>query len=105
MASFTEYGIDMQRRLLPMVETAEVANIQREGDGFTVSLGNGTRFRARKVISAVGPTYFPNVPAPPDKLPRYFVSHTSHHSNYDGRAGKEVVLHRRRQSALEAAAP
>ena len=49
MARFTEYGIDIQRRFLPMVETAAVENIQREGDGFAVSLGNGTRFRARKI--------------------------------------------------------
>ncbi|TMA17485.1 MAG: FAD-dependent oxidoreductase, partial [Deltaproteobacteria bacterium] len=60
MARFTEYGIDIQRRFLPMVETAAVENIQREGDGFAVSLGNGTRFRARKVISAVGLSYFAN---------------------------------------------
>jgi len=104
MARFTEYGIDIQRRHLPMVETAEVANVERDGDGFAVSLGDGTRFRARKVISAVGLTYFANVPAPLDKLPRYFVSHTSHHSNYDGWAGKEVVVLGGGQSALEAAA-
>ena len=104
MARFTEYGMDIQRRFLPMVETAEVANIRREGEGFAVSLGNGTRFRARKVISAVGLTHFANVPAPLDKLPRYFVSHTSHHSNYDGWAGKEVVVLGGGQSALEAAA-
>jgi len=104
MARFTEYGIDIQRRHLPMVETTEVASIARDGDGFAVSLGNGTRFRARKVISAVGLTYFANVPAPLDKLPRYFVSHTSHHSNYDGWAGKEVVVLGGGQSALEAAA-
>jgi cation diffusion facilitator CzcD-associated flavoprotein CzcO len=104
MARFTEYGIDIQRRLLPMVETAEVAGIQREGDGFAVSLGDGTRFRARKVISAVGLTYFANVPAPLDQLPRYFVSHTSHHPNYQGWAGKEVVVLGGGQSALEAAA-
>jgi cation diffusion facilitator CzcD-associated flavoprotein CzcO len=104
MARFTEYGIDIQRRLLPMVETEEVAEIQREGDGFAVSLGNGTRFRAGKVISAVGLTHFANVPAPLDRLPRYFVSHTSHHSHYDGWAGKEVVVLGGGQSALEAAA-
>ena len=104
MARFTEYGIDIQRRFLPMVETAAVENIQREGDGFAVSLGNGTHFRARKVISAVGLSYFANIPAPLDKLPRYFVSHTSHHSNYDGWAGKEVVVLGGGQSALEAAA-
>jgi len=104
MARFTEYGLDIQRRHLPMVETAEVSNVARDDDGFTVSLGDGTRFRARKVISAVGLTYFANVPAPLDKLPRYFVSHTSHHSNYDGWAGKEVVVLGGGQSALEAAA-
>jgi thioredoxin reductase len=87
-----------------MVETTEVASIQREGDGFAVSLGDGTRFRARKVISAVGLTYFANVPAPLDRLPRYFVSHTSHHSHYEGWAGKEVVVLGGGQSALEAAA-
>ena len=104
MARFTEYGVDIQRRLLPMVETAEVANVEREGDGFAISLGDGTRFRARKVISAVGLTYFANVPAPLDRVPRYYVSHTSHHSNYDGWAGKEVVVLGGGQSALEAAA-
>jgi len=104
MARFTEYGVDIQRRLLPMVETAEVANVEREGDGFAISLGDGTRFRARKVISAVGLTYFANVPAPLDRVPPYFVSHTSHHSNYDGWAGKEVVVLGGGQSALEAAA-
>src|SRR4051812_40177652 len=57
MARFTEYGLDIQRRLLPMVEDAQVTRVERDGDDFAVSLGNGSRFRARKVISAVGLSY------------------------------------------------
>jgi FAD-dependent urate hydroxylase len=104
MARFTEYGLDVQRRLLPMVETTQVARIERDGDAFGVSLGNGTRFRARKIVSAVGLGYFAKVPPALVRFPHYFVSHTSDHSNYRGWDRKKVVVLGGGQSALEAAA-
>ncbi|MFL5422053.1 MAG: NAD(P)-binding domain-containing protein, partial [Myxococcales bacterium] len=104
MSRFTEYGLDVQRRLLPMVETAQVARVEREGDGFGVSLGNGTRFRARKVVCAVGLGYFADIPKTLSRFPNYFVSHTCDHSNYSGWDGKEVIVLGGGQSALEAAA-
>jgi len=104
MARFTEYGLDMQRRLLPMVETAQVASVEREGDGFALSLGSGQRFRARKVICAVGLGYFANIPKALARFPNYFVSHTSDHSSYSGWDRKEAIVLGGGQSALEAAA-
>ncbi len=104
MARFTEYGLDIQRRLFPMVEPIEVANIRPDGEGFEVALENESRFRARKVVVAAGLSYFAQVPAPLDALPHELVSHTSQHSGYDGFSGKEVVVLGKGQSALEAAA-
>jgi len=104
IARFTEYALDIQRRLLPMVEPIEVANLRRAGEGFEVALENGSHFRARRVVAAVGLTYFAHVPAPLNALPHQLVSHTSQHSGYEDFAGKEVIVLGKGQSALEAAA-
>src|SRR5437868_13375079 len=34
MARFAQYGLEVQERLLPMVEKLEVANVRQDGDGF-----------------------------------------------------------------------
>jgi thioredoxin reductase len=103
MSRFTDYALDTQRRLLPMVEQVEVTQVRPQGDGFEVTLANGSRFLARRVVVAVGLTYFAHLPPTLSHLPRELVSHTSHNTSYQGWGGKRVVVVGAGQSALETA--
>ena len=104
MSRFTEYALDTQRRILPMVEEAEVVRVAPEQDGFCVALGDGSRFHARRVVVAVGLTYAARIPEVLAHLPKDLVSHTSDHPGYEGWGGRKVIVVGAGQSALESAA-
>lgn len=104
MSRFTDYCVDTQRRLLPMVEEQEVTQVVPQGGGFEVALGDGARFQARRVVVAVGLSYFARVPPALSGLPAELVSHSSQHRSYDGWAGRKVAVIGAGQSALETAA-
>ncbi|HSQ64984.1 MAG TPA: NAD(P)-binding domain-containing protein [Polyangiaceae bacterium] len=104
MSRFTEYGLDTQRRILPMVEPVHVTRVRPQGSGFEVGLADGSCFHARRVVVAVGLAYFAQVPAPLAHLPPDLVTHTSRHATYDGWNGRRVIVIGTGQSALESAA-
>ena len=101
--SFYEYGLWLQKRLVPEVERVDVQRIERAGDGFVVTLTSGERVEARRVVVAVGLRYFQRMPEVLAGLPRELVSHTAEHRSYDQFPGKEVCVIGAGQSAFEAA--
>ncbi len=103
MSRFTEYAVDTQARLLPMVEKVEVTQVRAVDDGFEVTTAAGARFGARRVVVAVGLTYFAHMPEALGHLSRDLVSHTSHHTDYQRWKGKQVIVVGAGQSALESA--
>jgi hypothetical protein len=104
MSRFTEYALDTQKRILPMVEPVEVTQVRTQDDGFELTTAAGARFGARRVVVAVGLTYFAQMPAALGHLARDLVSHTSHHTDYQRWKGKQVIVIGAGQSALESAA-
>src|SRR5262252_10476349 len=75
--SFYEYGLWLQKKLVPEVERVDVQLIERAGDGFVVTLASGERVEARRVVVAVGLQYFQRMPEVLAGLPRELVSHTA----------------------------
>jgi FAD-dependent urate hydroxylase len=104
MSRFTEYALDTQRRILPMVEQVDVTRIRPHGDGFDVAIGDSPRIQARRVVVATGLSFFARIPDALAGLPRELVSHTSDHTGYQGWNGRQVVVVGSGQSAVEAAA-
>src|SRR5262252_79650 len=105
--TFSEYGEWFQKELVPDVETTLVSRIDRQGDGFEVTLDSGELFLARRVIVAAGLSYFTRTPEMLKALPAGFVTHGSDTSKYLAKnqyAGKDIAVVGAGQTALEAAA-
>ncbi len=104
LSTFTAYGVEFQRRMVPQVEEAKVVQLEK-GDGeFLLTLDTGETFAARKVILAVGISYYAYVPpALSDLMPEVF-SHSSQVPQPVVFAGKEVAVVGSGASAIDLAA-
>jgi cation diffusion facilitator CzcD-associated flavoprotein CzcO len=103
MESFAEYGLWLQRKLVPEVEARDVARIAEHDGWFHLALSGGEELRARRVVVAVGLRYFQRLPDRLAHLPDALVSHTARHGGYEHLRGKDVCVIGAGQSALEAA--
>ena len=103
MRSFAEYGLWVQRELVPEVETGDVAEIRRHGAGFEVVAEGGETFRAERVVVAVGLRYYARLPDTLAHLPRELVSHSSEHTDFSPFVGQDVAVIGAGASALESA--
>jgi len=104
LETFCAYGLEFQKRFVPNVEDEWVASLRRSPAGFQVTLGSGEVFTARRVVVAVGLTYYEYVPFELAALPQAFVSHASKHSSLDHFQGKKVAVVGAGASALDLAA-
>ena len=103
-ATFARYGTELQQDLVPYVEDTRVTDLRRIADLFVLTLATGEVVHARRVVVAVGLTYFPQIPDVLATLPADRVSHTWGPKNFDAYAEKDVVVVGGGSSALEAAA-
>jgi hypothetical protein len=104
LETFTDYGLSFQRKLVPDVEDVQVTALTASPGGFELELDGGERVAARRVVVAVGATYFGHVPSTLRHLPPELVSHSSAHQSLDGFRGRDVTIIGGGQSALETAA-
>lgn len=103
-ATFAQYGLEFQRDLVPYLENTFVTGLRRADGHFALTLANGELVPARRVVVAVGLTYFPRVPAVLAALPPDRLTHTWGPKNFDDFTGKDVVVVGGGASALETAA-
>jgi FAD-dependent urate hydroxylase len=104
MESFAAYGLWMKDRFVPEVEPVEVTQVSVRGRGFEVAVATGERLAARRVVLAIGLSYFARLPAALSGLPPDLASHTFFHRDYARFAGKEVAVLGAGASAIEAGA-
>jgi cation diffusion facilitator CzcD-associated flavoprotein CzcO len=104
ISTYAEYGLDLQRSLIPDVVPQHVTRVARESRGFEVELENGERTLARHVVVATGLTYCESMAPQLAHLPEAQVSHTGQHKTFAPFADKDVVVIGAGQSALQAAA-
>jgi thioredoxin reductase len=102
--TFVEYGQWLSKKLGSDLDTRTVARVDREPQGFRLTLADGETVRAEKVVVATGIGPFRKKPAVFKDLPLEYVSHC-----YEGRdvqkfRGKKVAVIGAGQSALESAA-
>jgi len=101
---FTSYGLEFQRRFVPELENKIVSQLQRSPEGFRIRLEEGETLTARRVVMAVGLTYYEYLPPELAGLPETFVTHSSRHSDIDKFRGRDVAVVGAGASALDLAA-
>jgi thioredoxin reductase len=104
MASFAQYGLWIQQRLVPEAESAMVTRVARAGGAFEIALATGEELRARRVVVTVGVVHFASKPAFLRGIPRELASHTADIDDYAVFKGKHVAVIGAGASAVEAAA-
>jgi Pyridine nucleotide-disulphide oxidoreductase len=104
LETFTAYGLEFQKKFVPDLEDEWVVSLRQSASGFQITLSSGEVFTARRVVIAVGLTYFENVPPELAALPKDFVTHSSKHHTLDHFKGREVVVVGAGSSALDLAA-
>ena len=104
LETFTGYGLEFQKRFVPELELQWVSSLRRSAVGFQITLGSGESFTARRVVVAVGLTYYDHTPAVLGALPEGFVTHSSKHGALDHFQGREVAVVGAGASALDLAA-
>ena len=102
--TFIGYGLAFQGRLVPNVEETRVMAIERRDAGFQLRLETAEVVWVRRVVVAVGLTYFEHLPSIVRGLPTGYVSHSSHHADLSAFSGQDVTVLGGGQSALETAA-
>jgi FAD-dependent urate hydroxylase len=100
---FVDYGTWVQRTAVPDVDTRMVTHMARSGGVFALTLDDGARVSARRVVVACGIGAFENMPVGFDQLPAELVSHTGRHDDLARFAGKHVAVVGAGQSAFESA--
>lgn len=104
LETFSSYGLDFQKRYVPELEQRKVSSVQRTTGGFKVTLDSGEVVLTRRVVVAVGLTYFEYVPPILTSLPKEAMTHSSRHGALDRFAGREVTIVGAGASALDLAA-
>jgi FAD-dependent urate hydroxylase len=104
LEDFIAYGRWYQEQAVPDVDPRLVTLVEREGDEYRLTLGDGESVRARRVVVAVGIAPFAWRPPEFADLPRELVSHSSEHRVFDRFSGRRVAVIGGGQSALESAA-
>ena len=101
---FIEYGRWFQTQAVPRIDQRRVSRVEKNGGGLQLTLEDGERWKARRVIVAAGIEPFAWHPQEFKHLPRAAASHSCEHRDLSQFAGKKVVVIGGGQSALESAA-
>ena len=92
LETFIAYGMEFQRRFVPDLEQTDIISLRRSPEGFILTTQTGELVSARRVIIAVGITYFDNIPPIFDGLPEELVTHSSQHTEVGKFAGRTVAV-------------
>ena len=104
LETFSAYGSEFQRRMVPELEDTMVAALERSQGGFRLQLENGERALARRVVVAAGISHFQYLPPVLSGLPEEFVTHTSRHPVPAAFKGRDVTVIGGGSSAVDMAA-
>ncbi len=90
--TFCEYGLNFQRRFVPFLERKKLVRLERGATGFALTLDTGEKFVARRVVLALGLSYFRYTPPELAHLPRELVTHSTDHQEVDHFRGRRVAV-------------
>jgi thioredoxin reductase len=102
--TFVAYGLEFQKRLVPMLEETDIVSVRRTATGFELTTADHQTVQARKVIVAAGITHFAYLPPFLSDLPRQYVTHSFHHHDLSQFRGQKVAVIGAGASAVDVAA-
>ncbi|HEY3990175.1 MAG TPA: NAD(P)-binding domain-containing protein [Acidobacteriaceae bacterium] len=104
LSAFAGYGVEFQRRMVPEVEEAKLVRLE-QGDGeFLLTLDTGETFVARKVVLAIGISYYARIPPILSGLPAEGLCHSSQVPQPAVFAGKRLAVVGSGASAIDLSA-
>jgi hypothetical protein len=92
LATFCEYGLAFQKKMVPELEERWVKNVAQIPGGFSLELDNGETVKARHVVLAIGITHFEYIPKSVRDLPAEFCSHSFAHHFLSPFKGRHVTV-------------
>jgi len=92
LETFTEYGMEFQRRLVPTLEESDITSLSHGSEGFTLGTDTGQILQAKRVVLAVGITHFTYVPAMLAPLGLQYVTHSAEHRDMGALRGRRVAI-------------
>ncbi|HEX4301896.1 MAG TPA: NAD(P)-binding domain-containing protein [Rhizomicrobium sp.] len=101
--NFVAYADWFTKTYVPSLEALNVTNIERQADGYALTLEDGERLTARRVVMAVGITWFKKLPAELAHLPASAVSHSFDHQDCNRFEGRDVTVLGAGASAIDTA--
>jgi hypothetical protein len=104
LATFCEYGLAFQRRLVPTLEQHMIRGLKNGAEHFTLELDNGEKLDVRRVVVAVGISHFAHMPSVLSGLPAALVSHSSEHADVGRFKSRDVTVLGAGASAIDLAA-
>jgi thioredoxin reductase len=102
--TFVAYGLEFQKRFVPQLEEKQVTSLKQVNGGYQLRLDDGEMVTARRVIVAVGLSYYQHLPPVFSGHPETHVTHSSKHKTLDRFKGREVIVVGAGASALDTAA-
>src|SRR5580698_9524065 len=103
LETFTSYGIEFQKRLVPGLEPLNLTSVKSAPQGFEVTTEAGEQFLARRVVVAAGITHFGWLPPELASLPREFATHSSAYGDLSPFKGRKVIVVGAGASAIDIA--
>ncbi len=103
LADFVAYADWFTRTYVPSLEAKNVANLARGDDGYLLRLETGETVHARRVVMAVGITWFKHLPPEFSALPKEAVSHSFDHHDAGEFRGRDVTVLGAGASAIDTA--
>ncbi len=104
LSTFVEYGCWFQEQVVPSIDERSVVQVDANGSGFELTLEDGERLRAARVVVAAGIGAFASRPHGFSALSTDRVTHTVDHPDLSRFAGSRVAVVGAGQSAIESAA-
>lgn len=101
--TFVEYGLTFQKRFAPDLEDKSVTALRRTQGGFLLELDDGETFFSRRVVAAVGISYFDYTPPELARLPSDLVTHSAAHGDLRRFKDRDVVVVGAGASAVDTA--
>lgn len=92
LSDFIAYADWFRSRHVPNLEETQVSSLKKSAEGFVLQLEFGETLLARKVVLAVGVSWFSHIPDTLAHLPGTMVSHSYDHCTVDYFKGRDIVL-------------
>jgi cation diffusion facilitator CzcD-associated flavoprotein CzcO len=104
LETFSAYGLEFQRRMVPELETTLVTHVSRVPEGFSIITAKGDRVLTSAVVVATGIAHFDYIPAELASVGPAIITHSYAHSDLAKFSGKSVAVVGAGSSAVDTAA-